>query len=171
MGWMGFADWTSQWMFRSEYSVSVLIHSFNKYPIEPMFGTNVAQTWEIQKQQGRSVPFIKDKQSWTLAKAEGQNFISSNYCIREMSPVWTELLFHLYRGDWILQRENGRLEWVVSEDSVESGKVGRQVGPWETHLCLLTCVSHSYLYSPTDGFWLEQTVAVLSFLRKALYRG
>ena len=74
-------------MFCSEYSVSVLIHSFNKYPIEPMLGTNIAQTWEIQKQQGRSVPFIIDKQSWTLAKAEGQNFISSNYCIREMSPV------------------------------------------------------------------------------------
>ena len=46
----------------------------------------------------------------------------------------------------------------MSEGSVESGKVGREVGPWETHLCLLTCASHSYSYSPTDRFWLEQTV-------------
>ena len=74
-------------MFRSEYSVYALIHSFNKYPNEPMLGTDIAQTWEIQKQQGRSVSFIKDKQSWTLAKVEGQNFISSNHCNRETSPV------------------------------------------------------------------------------------
>lgn len=52
-----------------------------------MLGTNIAQTWEIQKQQGGSVSFIKDKQSWTLAEVEGQNFISSDYCNREASQL------------------------------------------------------------------------------------